>query len=297
MKSSKSFAPGNISCVFVIKKTNNPATSGSLGMGFTVNKGVVVSIRKLGDNEKNFNKKLINITNKKNIKKTVKNMIYFNNKKVSFPTVNSVIKKLTHEKVIVDIKSELPLGCGFGLSGASAIAAAYALNKLLNLEKSKRELAFIAHVAEVENGTGLGDVINQYFSGFLVKVDSSYKFKAIKIPIKNKAIYCKYFGKISTKKIISNKKMKNKINNAGMRALGKIKKLKNKNLKSLIKLSKEFSIESGLLKNKKVAELIKEIEKNNGNASMIMLGNSVFSDTYFKGSKKLVISQKAAGLI
>jgi len=288
MKSVKAFAPGNISCIFVIKKGKNPAKSGSLGLGFTVNKGVIVTIKKI----KNNNEK----TNNKN---NQKNKIYYNNKKINLPTVNSVINKLTKEKVVVDLKSELPLGCGFGISGASAIATAYALNKLLNLKKSKKELALIAHIAEVENSTGLGDVVNQYYGGFLVKYESSYKFKVKKIPIKNKKIYYKYFSSINTKKIISNGKNKNKINKAGINSLKIIKKLniKNLNLKNLIKISKEFSIKSTLLKNKNVINVIKNIEDKNGNASMIMLGNAVFSDIYFEGSKELIIKDKGACLL
>ncbi len=304
MQSAKAFAPGNISCIFVIKKTKKPEKSGSLGMGFTVNKGVTATIKKLNNNTKS-NKKIIN-NNKKNSKNTQttsgtnsignKNMIYFNNKKINFPTVDSVIEKLTDEKVIVDIRSDLPLGMGFGISGAAALATAYALNKLLNLKKSRKQLAMIAHIAEVENSTGLGDVVNQYYGGFLVKYESSYKFKAARLPIKNKVVYCKYISPINTKKIISDKKIKNRINNAGIRALNKIKALDNKNtnLKNIIKISKEFSISSGLLKNKKIINLIRYIEKNNGNASMIMLGNAVFSDTHFKGSKKLIIKDKGA---
>ena len=52
----------------------------------------------------------------------------------------------------------MPLGCGFGLSGAAALATAYALNEYLSLGKAREALAMIAHVAEVENRTGLGDV-------------------------------------------------------------------------------------------------------------------------------------------
>jgi len=309
MKSAKAFAPGNISCIFVIKKGKNPAKSGSLGMGFTVNKGVKVTIKKLYNIKKNNFKKFNNKINKNYNKK---NMIYYNNKKIKLPTINSVIEKLTNEKVIVNIKSELPLGCGFGISGASAIATAYALNKLLNLKKTKKELALIAHIAEVENRTGLGDVVNQFYGGFLIKYKPSYMFKVNKIPIKNKKIYYKYFSGINTKKIISNKKIKNKINNSGIKALNKIKILnarksqifgtnsvgnKNLKLKNLIKISKEFSIKSGILKNKKVIEIIKKIENKNGNASMIMLGNAVFSDSYFKGSKELIIKDKGACLL
>src|SRR3989338_2933879 len=288
MPPSKAFAPGNISCIFVIKKTENPAKSGSLGMGFTVNKGVLVTIKRISNiKKKNNESRIIN-----------KNIVYFNNKKINFPTVNSVIEKLTNEKVIVSLKSHLPLGCGFGISGASAIATAYALNKLLNLKKPKKELAMAAHISEVENGTGLGDVVNQYYGGFLVKYNPSYMFKVKRLPINNKKVYCRHFSPISTKKIISNIKIKNKINNAGINSLNKIKKLNknNLNLNNLIKISKEFALNSGLLKNKKAIKTIKDIEKNNGNASMIMLGNSVFSDKYFKGSEELIIKNNGACL-
>jgi len=295
MRSAKAFAPGNISCIFVIREGKNPARSGSLGLGFTVNKGVFVTIKKITNTSKQFNNKL---KNKYNNKKGIKNIIYFNNKKINLPTVNSVIEKLTNEFVLVNIKSQLPLGYGFGISGASALATAYALNKLLNLKKSKKELALIAHITEVENGTGLGDVVNQYYGGFLIKYFPSYMFKVSKISIKNKNIYYKYFSRINTKKIISNKKNKNKINNSGIKALNKIQSLniKNINLKNLIKISKEFSVKSSLLRNKKIINIIKKIESKGGNASMIMLGNAVFSDIYFKGSKELVIKDKGACL-
>jgi len=144
------FSPGNISCTFVIKKSKNPKKTGSLGLGFTLNKGVVVTVKK----------------------SNTKNIIYFNNKKINFLTVNSVVKKLTNEKLQVKIKSELPLSYGFGISGASALATAYAANKLLNLKKTKKELAHTAHIAEVENLTGLGDVVNQFYGGFFGKVQT-----------------------------------------------------------------------------------------------------------------------------
>ena len=75
---------------------------------------------------------------------------------------------------------------------------------------------------------------------------------------------------------------------------GIILKSKKINLKNLIKISKEFSIDSGLLKNKK---MIKIIDKIDGEASMIMLGNAIFSDKHFKGSKKLLIKDKGAYLL
>ena len=58
----RAFAPGNISCIFVIRKNKNLEKSGSLGVGFTINKGAIVSVKKCGGK---------------------KNLIYFNNKSTS----------------------------------------------------------------------------------------------------------------------------------------------------------------------------------------------------------------------
>ena len=105
-------------------------------------------------------------------------------------------------------------------------------------------------------------------------------------------------GRILNFKIQINSKIKKiKINKSADRALKRIKTLKVKNLQDIIRISRDFAIESNLLKDKRVKELIKCIENKGGNASMIMLGNAVFSDTKFKDCKKVKISQKGAHLI
>jgi pantoate kinase len=278
MISAKAFAPANISCIFRIYRHKSPRWMGSYGIGFTVNEGVAVSVSKSKINE-----------------------VVFNGNSINFPTVMDVVKKLTDEKIKVHIKTKLPLGCGFGLSGASALATAYALNKLLKLKKSGKELAIVAHTAEVEKRTGLGDVVNQYFGGFCLKLKPSSYFIVRKLSINNTYVYCKYFGPINTKSIITNPKIKSKINDAASIVLKKIKKLINGDIKidfkNIIKISKEFAMDSGLLKDGQTIEAIKNIEKNKGNASMIMLGNSVFSDRPFKGAIRFKISDKGVCLI
>src|SRR3989338_10943135 len=122
---AKAFAPANVSCIFKIYEHKNPRWMGSYGLGFTLNEGVMATASIAKRNE-----------------------VAFNNESINFPTVKSVIEKLTKEKLRICIKTKLPLGCGFGLSGASALATAYAINKLLNIKKSNKELAIIAHIAE-----------------------------------------------------------------------------------------------------------------------------------------------------
>ena len=275
---AKAFAPANISCIFKIYEHKNPRWMGSYGVGFTLNKGVIVEAEK-----------------------SKRSKIIFNNKPINFPAVKSAVKKLTNKNLKINIKSKLPLGCGFGLSGASALAAAYAINKLLDLKKTKRELGIIAHTADAENRTGLGDVVNQFYGGFFIKLKPSSYFTVKKLPLNDIYVYCRYFSKISTKSVITNVKTKNRINHAADKSLKKINELikNNKNIrfKNIIKISKEFSISSGLLKDRQTTETITKIEKNNGNASMIMLGNAVFSDKSFKGALKFRISDKGAHLL
>jgi pantoate kinase len=265
--SIKAFAPGNISCIFKIHEDQNPEKMGSLGLGFTVNKGVIVEVAFSDKNE-----------------------ILLNNKNIDFPTVKNVVNKLAPKQNIkIKIDSELPLGSGFGISGASALATAYALNKLLNLNLENLQLAKIAHVAEVENRTGLGDVVNQYYGGFFLREVPSSEFKVEKILLDDITMYCKYFSELSTKEVISNEKMKQSINESASEALQEINKLEKNSItfSDLITISKKFAQKSGLLMDEKVISTIKEIEKNGGHASMIMLGNAVFSDIPFNESLEI----------
>ena len=270
--SVKAFAPGNVSCIFRI--VNGKLKRHSLGVGFTVDKGVIVKVSKSN-----------------------KTKIYANGKKIRFPTLKTVIRELTSENVKVEIKDGLPSGAGFGLSGASALATAYGVNKLFRLGKTKKELALIAHKAEVVNGTGLGDVGGQFNGGFNMKLKRGSPLSVVNLGIKNINVYYTFISKIQTKKVINSRLKKRKINRAGDRALKRVKLLKNKNIKDIIRISKDFAVESNLLKDKKVKKLIREIENKGGNASMIMLGNAVFADISFKGCKKVKISGRGACLL
>jgi mevalonate kinase len=53
-------------------------------------------------------------------------------------------------EVTVDHHLEVPIGAGFGTSGAAALSLALALNNIFGLGMSKAEAAQIAHVAEIK---------------------------------------------------------------------------------------------------------------------------------------------------
>ena len=276
MTQAKAFAPGNLSCVFKIIPHPEPTQMHSLGMGFTITEGVVVTV------SQHHNEIAVR----------------FNDNEIHFPTVVSVIQKLTPQPIQVEIESPLPLGCGFGLSGAASLATTYALNALLALGKSEEELAMTAHVAEVENRTGLGDVCAQYHGGCLVKLKRGYPLAAERLPIPAQPIYYRYFSSIQTKTILENAERRERINRAAdetLQALEKLTKSDAVDFNACIQLSKQFSLNSGLLEDHRVKETIGGIEKAGGVASMIMLGNAVFSTQPFEGATETTLSTAEKG--
>ena len=140
------FSPGHITLIFSIKdESNNILEKGSLGTGFSIAEGVITEVE--------------TFPSKKN-----KVTIYINGKKEAAPVSRSVVRQFFEfldEKfsIILKHKINLPIGGGFGCSAAGALSSALALNEELQLNFKKQKCGQIAHIAEVENKTGLGDVI------------------------------------------------------------------------------------------------------------------------------------------
>ena len=280
---ASAFAPGNISCVFKIIPHPDPSRMHSLGMGFTVQEGVEVTVSEHHETK-----------------------VLFNGQDINFPTVRAVVKRLIQNTDVpgikVDLTSPLPLGCGFGLSGAASLATAYAINELIALRKENEELAMITHVAEVENRTGLGDVCSQYHGGCLIKLKEGAPLVADTLLIPDQPIYYRYFGPIHTSEVLRDSEQTKRINRAADTALAVLKRLTDTDANpdlftACFAVAKQFSVESGLLRDARVIDTIAQIEAAGGVASMIMLGNGVFSTYTFDGATETQLSKNPARLI
>ena len=277
MEQASAFAPGNISCVFKIVPHEDPTKMHSLGMGLTVQEGVVATVSRGS-----------------------RTAIVFNGSEIPFPTVAGVVEKLTSISMRIELESPLPLSSGFGLSGASALATAYALNALLELGKSAEELAMEAHVAEVENLTGLGDVCAQYHGGCLVKLREGHPLAAKPLGIREQPVYYRYFGPISTREVLKDPAQKERINSAADRALADIQGLMKADavdFEACIGISRWFASHSGLLQDQRVQQVIQQVEEAGGRASMIMLGNAVFSTRRFAQAQETMLSNQKAKVL
>jgi pantoate kinase len=274
---ARAFAPGNISCIFKVVADPDPAKMHSLGMGFTVSDGVTATVR-VAD----------------------RTTVTFNGQDIDFPTVITLIGKLSHQPVHVDLETRLQLSSGFGLSGASTLAVSCATNHLLGLGKSERELAMAAHVAEVENLTGLGDVCAQYHGGCLVKLTAGDPLAAERLPVPDQPIYFRYFGPIHTREILADVTRRSRINAAADGALGRLQdlvKLDTVDFDACVRLSRDFAANSGLMTDDRVRRVIEEVEADGGSASMIMLGHAVFSTRAFPGARGTQLGIYHVGLV
>jgi len=247
----KAFAPAHITGFFYAHDASDPMHMGSCGCGFTLESGVRTSVRVADMTE-----------------------IYVDGKPSEATTTRTVIDLLTKNPVRVESNIDLPVGGGFGASGAGAFSTALAINQALGLDKTYNELAYAAHVAEVKNRTGLGDVAGMTLGGVVIRQKPGTPFTLDRIPVEAKDIYCVHFGPISTKSVLSDPKEKALINEAGKKCLKEL--LKAPTFEYFMRLSRNFSVDTGLI-GKKALDAVEAVEAAGGMASMAMLGDTVFS--------------------
>lgn len=280
MNSAKAFCPASLSLIFKVCPNSDPYKMGSQGVGFTVDKCVTVEV-----------------------KRAENTTFFFNNKRINLPTLNYLINLFTHENLCIQINSPLPLGCGFGISGASALACSLVVNKLLDLGKSRWSLTKLAHLSEIKNHTGLGSVGTQATGGFLLKETAGIPFQFKSYPYSGQKVYAVILGKMETPTILQNKNLREKINIAADMAFDKIKKVNKISLNDFLDCSLEFANRSCLLTNQKMISLVDKLKADNFHVAMAMLGRVLITDknpsSVVKNYpvEKLAISSQTAGLL
>ncbi|RLI79475.1 GHMP kinase [Archaeoglobales archaeon] len=257
----KAFCPASITAFFSTSISENPLLSGSYGVGFTINKGVFVDVEESDEVE-----------------------IIVNGKRWNFPTVQCLINKLIGAKVRVNVNMELLVECGFGMSGATALATALSINKFFGLKRRFMELADIAHECEVVNKTGLGDVVCQTFGGLVVRLSASCPSKAVIERLNvNANLDFLVIDKISTEEVLKDELKRKRINKVGMECLKEF--MKNPDFDNLFRVANKFSIEAGLMDDE-LKDVIEAVESDGGKAAMVMLGKAVFAHNGFKALKE-----------
>jgi len=255
---AKAFVPGHISGFFEpVYYSNNLSRCGSRGAGVSITLGALSKVS------------IIN--------STIQNIeVFINGKKSPAPVTKLALKYMIGEnKLNIAVKTtlDLPMGQGFGMSGAGALSACLAAAKLCGLNSSDALRA--SHFAEVNLKTGLGDVISSFLGGFEIRRSPGIPPWGFieHIPGKYDIVLCVIGPKVNTKKILEDKNHVNKISEYGNFCTKKI--LKNPSVENFFYLSNIFTKKTNLA-TKKIFNAINTCDKY-GNLSMCMLGNSIFA--------------------
>jgi pantoate kinase len=191
---------------------------------------------------------------------------------IEMPPVESVLDTLGVE-ARVEADSDLPIGTGFGVSGAMTLGTALAANAAFDTQRTENELVELAHAAEVTAGTGLGDVVAQARGGLPVRLEPGAPgYGSLDgLPARPRVEYLT-FGELSTESVLSGDTAA--LTAAGEAALERL--LESPDVSTLLAESRRFAGEADLL-TERVAEAIEAVADAGGEAAMAMLGRTVFA--------------------
>lgn len=260
---AQAFVPGHITGVFrIFDEKKNPLECGSIGAGFSVEIGTLTTVSAT----ENESLEITTIYNDENIDANV---------------TKAVVRRLVENyerqfKVIVTHKSSLPSGVGFGASGAGALGTALALGHLLDSNLSETTSAGYAHCAEVENHTGLGDVIAQTIGGIEIRTHPGGPGvgKVVSIPSESQTVVLAGAPGLKTRDVLTNPENRARINAVGDDLVARI--IDNPSIETFISCSREFTESIGL-STERVDAALKDLDDSGlHQSSMVMLGDSVF---------------------
>lgn len=249
MDSARAFAPGHVTGFFTVEDHDDPTRAGSTGAGIALTDGVAVEVVPADGRA-----------------------VVLNGDRAEMAAVERVLDALAVDAA-VRAETDLPVGAGFGVSGATALATALAANDLFARQLSANELATVAHGAEVQAGTGLGDVVSQARGGVPVRLEPGGPNAGTLdgIPARSRVEYVS-FGTRSTSAILSGDT--DRLQRPGEEALSQV--VREPTLERFMYASRRFARETDLLTGA-VQRAVADAADAGGEAAMTMLGDAVFA--------------------
>ncbi|MCP8304406.1 MAG: hypothetical protein H3Z50_02920 [archaeon] len=262
---ASAFSPSHITGFFeIVDEPSEPVLKGSRGAGVSLSKGVKTHVKI----EESFSPKLeVNVNGK-----------VLNSTQLTRHVMDVFLPQGDRRySIIIDHEMQVPMGSGFGSSGACALSLSMAINEALGMGLSKIEAARIAHVAEVECKTGLGTVIAETYGGFEVRVKAGAPGigEIEQVPVGNYySVVCLNFGPISTKKVLNDGNSRIRINEAGRGLTSRL--MKEPSPENFMKLSRGFAVSLNIF-TERMKNVLNEVDEYGFTCSMAMIGEALFS--------------------
>lgn len=268
MKSSL-FVPSHITGFFQIIPDLDPLRKGSRGAGIVLDKGVITDV---------------SIEDGDGVDVIINGESDSKLSSITYKTIDLIKERFTivNEKITINHEFQIPVGSGFGVSAACALGASLGIVKALKLPLTYNRAASIAHLAEIEMKSGLGDVIAEITGGLVLRLKEGapgYGRTDRILPGRSRGvdeyyIISKTLGEIETSTIIEDPYWQKKINQTGETLLGEL--LEKPDIHNFFKLSQRFAEKTSLM-NSQLKEVVDILEEETLGASMAMLGNTAFA--------------------
>ena len=251
---TRAFCPGHITCFFSPVVTDDPITTGSVGAGIRLNKGVLVTIEERTD-------RTVSVT--------------ADGKRTETKLFQDVIGTLAPGRGFdVTVDNQLPVSQGMGMSAAGAVAAGLCASVFS--EKNEFDAYKAAHIAELRNKSGMGDVAGILGGRQPIRVSAGLPpfGRTIDTGLRMNVTIAVLGPKISTDTVLSNGEVMRKISAAGKECVNSYLNIRTE--RALYELSSRFSSSVGL-ETAEIKDALSLLRKDHG-ASMCMLGNSIFTN-------------------
>ncbi len=289
-KESSAFCPGHVTAFFEPVEHADPFKKGSRGAGLSLALGVKSRVKARPGRRQNVR-------------------IYLNRQEVPANTTRLAVERAIGGdafEIIVQSDVQLPVSQGFGMSAAGALSAVLAVNDACDLGLAQTRCVAIAHAAEVEAKTGLGDVVPASLGAMDLRLEPGAPPNGVvrRISADGEVLLAVLGAPIQTRAVLSDAARLKPIAELGARCVQEF--AKNPTVPDLFRLGREFAIGT-MLAQGKVKDAI-EAATPYGHCTMAMLGNSVFAvgqveplDALFKGMGaqryRCRIDQKGARLL
>ena len=258
---SEAFCPGHITSLFYPPEPGpTPETTGSRGAGTCIALGARASVRVENAN--------------------VTGIVSVGNTRLN-PVVGMALGEYLKSapdpvQAYLGLDLELPVGQGFGMSGAMTFASLVALDGELGLVDGNIDaLLALAHSAEVAFSTGLGDVVAQAKGGIDVRVRQGLPPSGeVRVARQEASVLVAWGGEpLHTRSVLEDPGARDRLERA---CLPHLEAMRGKpDLEWLLEAGWAFAQEAGLVS--EAVRLMTTICNAHGRASQVMLGNSVFA--------------------
>jgi pantoate kinase len=233
----RAHAPGSVTTVFA------PAEDRSLGVSFATADGVVADVTPAD-----------------------RTALFLDGERASMDPVERLLADLGVEAT-VELTASVPVGRGFGASGAATLATALAADAAFDLGRARDALVEAAHRAEVAAGTGLGDVFVQSRGGLVWNVGGGVDRRDCDATVSYESV-----GPIATSEVLADEAAMERVRSAGRATLSAFEP--HTDMAALFERSWSFARATGLPTGW-VEETVDGVVADGGAATMAMVGETV----------------------